>query len=320
MTMKKANLTKVLVSAALAALVGCAGDADVLETKGDTSPTVAAALSQFNGRACATPNVSALEQELVDVEMKAGGNRPPGGGGTLPEVAEQIDVYFHVIRRLTDGAGAVSDQMINDQIASLNAAYAPSGFSFRLVGQDQTFDNDYFKAVPGSAAETAMKNELRKGTARTLNLYTGVNDGSLLGWATFPNNYNSAPKKDGVVILFATLPGGGAGGASADEPDGVLTYDGGATTIHEVGHWLGLYHTFQGGCDARQNDLVTDTEIERTPQYYCVERDSCTGPKFPGSDPIHNFMDYVDDLCMDHFTDGQDTRMRQVYAAYRYNK
>jgi hypothetical protein len=225
-------------------------------------------------------------------------------------VTVTILVWFHVVTN-TSGGGNVSDQMIADQIQVLNDAYsgvtggANTKFRFALAGVTRTANNTWFNAGPGSTAEAQMKNALRVGNAAVLNFYTN-NGGGLLGWATFPSSYASKPKDDGVVCLYSSLPGGGA-----------VPYDEGDTGTHEVGHWLGLYHTFQGGC-SNNNDFVADTPAERSPAYGCPNgRDTCAGKKYPGVDPIENFMDYTDDYCMYKFTEGQSTRASSLSGTYR---
>jgi hypothetical protein len=219
-----------------------------------------------------------------------------------------IDVHFH---QITDskGKGALPASMVADQINVLNAAYAPAGWKFVLVSNDVTANDEWFVTQPGRPSETEMKTALRKGNADSLNLYSANIGGGLLGWATFPKDYKSAPKMDGVVILYTSLPGG-----SAEH------YNEGDTGTHEVGHWMGLYHTFQGGC--RQiggGDGVADTPAEKEANYGCPGVvDSC--PDNPGNDPTSNFMDYVYDSCMNEFTAGQFARITQEFSAYRAGK
>jgi len=216
-----------------------------------------------------------------------------------------INVYFHVITN-TSGGGALSQSDVNSQITVLNNAYGPYGWAFQLAGSDTTANNAWYTTTDGTTAERDMKNALRRGTADDLNIYTNNMGGGLLGWATFPSSYNSSPKMDGVVILYSSLPGGSA-----------APYDEGDTATHEVGHWMGLYHTFQGGC-SRNGDLVSDTNAEKSPAYGCpINRDSCAGRKYPGLDPVTNFMDYSDDACMFEFSGGQGSRMSAQFSTYR---
>lgn len=215
-----------------------------------------------------------------------------------------INVYFHVISQGPGVAnGNVTDQMIQDQIAVLNAAFANSGFSFVLANTNRVTNAALFNLKMGSKTERQMKEALHQGDADDLNIYTCNPGGGILGWATFPWDYARNPAQDGVVLRFSTLPGAGA-----------APYNLGDTGTHEVGHWMGLHHTFQGGCSST-GDYVADTASERSAALGCPEdRDTCAGS---GLDPIKNFMDYTDDSCMDRFSAGQDARMDSQFRLYR---
>ncbi len=248
-------------------------------------------------RGCATVEPTAIQRDEIDRILAERDDVQ-----FAAPVSTAIPVWVHVIRSSSGGGGATSAQ-ITKQLAVLNAAY--SDFSFAVAGTTTTDNDAYYTAGYGSVAERAMKTELRKGGASTLNMYLNNMGGGLLGWATFPSDYAKAPAMDGVVVLAASLPDGSA-----------TPYNLGDTATHEVGHWMGLYHTFQGGCQT--GDGVDDTPAEKSSAFGCPQqRDTCVGKKFPGVDPIENFMDYTDDACMDRFSLGQDARMKQMWTSFR---
>ena len=172
------------------------------------------------------------------------------------------------------------DAMLSAQLDALNRAYAPHQIQFVLKGTTRTVNANW--AVDGNGYEMAMKRELRRGTYGSLNVYFLRDLGSNLGYCYFPTNAapgSTAYVRDGCTVLFSTVPGGSA-----------ANYNRGHTTTHEVGHWFGLYHTFQGGCSGA-GDYVDDTPAQASASSGCpVGRDSC--PSQPGVDPIHNYMDY----------------------------
>ncbi len=222
-----------------------------------------------------------------------------------------VAVYWHVI---TNGkSGKLSSTAINTQISVLNAAYKTAGFSFKLARTDTTTNADWFNTTgptgsgsDGDAADAkAMKTTLHVGGRSVLNVYTVAFSDGTLGYSSFP--FAGSPALDGDVIDYRSLPGGSFTG-----------YNLGDTATHEIGHWFGLYHTFQGGCSATRGDYVSDTPAEAYPAWDCTAKDSC--PSLPGTDPIKNFMDYAPDACMNTFTPGQRTRMQNQWLTYRAPK
>lgn len=229
----------------------------------------------------------------------------------------RIKTYVHVITK-KNGTGSVSRAQVRRQIAVLNDAFAGrkspdaanTPFRFVLKAVDYTRNNDWYDwSFPERGADKddkQAKTALHRGGWNALNIYVAVPSdsiGVLLGYATFPDE--GKLKRDGVVVLNESLPGGSA-----------APYNKGDTATHEVGHWLALFHTFQGGCK-RPGDHVRDTPFQDDGLniFECDESlDTC---KQPGSDPVHNYMSYGDDPCLDHFTHGQERRMTKAWFAFR---
>lgn len=232
---------------------------------------------------------------------------------TLAPGSVNIRTVFHVITAAepTPTQQSRLTTMVNAQIDVLNASYSGitasdasnTPFRFDLDELNWVTNPAWAQVAPGKV-ETQMKTALHEGDSETLNVYAADIGGGLLGWAYFPKDYNRGHAyRDGVVILDESMPGGTAG-----------KYAFGDTLTHEVGHWLMLEHTFAGACSA-SGDGVADTPREAAPNFDCPEgADSCTAP---GLDPIHNFMDYTQDSCMNMFTAGQSARMSDAWQAFR---
>lgn len=304
-----------LAALSLALLVPSAARADNPAGFGEGSP------GEFSlgttTRQCGTPleavDVSAPDQEII--EQWAASNQIAAGG--------VIPVNFHVIYNSTSGEGNVPESQLDAQITVMNRNFAGqdyngnpvagarnTGYTFVKASVDRTANSKYFTMTPGSRNEKNAKNALGINETSSLNFYTAKPGQNLLGWATFPWNLAGNPSQDGVVIHYASLPGGT-----------LAPYNLGGTATHEVGHWVGLYHTFQGGCHSdatctTAGDLVCDTPAEGTSTSGCpVGKESCTSSA--GADPINNYMDYSTDACYNNFTAGQDARADFMMSTYR---
>ncbi len=293
-----------------AVLVGCVG----AEDDANDNDQLAA------GHRCAVVDLTPEESEAAEkAELAIFGDveeeRQPD--------SVKIKTHVHVINKGTGVAnGDVPEEWIKAQIDVLNTGFSGkdgrgghnTAYRFELASITRTTNATWYTAGPDGAAERAMKTALRKGGADELNIYVSNPGGGLLGWATFPAWYADDPSMDGVVILNASLPGGDA------EP-----YNLGDTATHEVGHWMGLYHTFQGGCN-KGGDLVKDTPRVASPNFgapalgsidSCVTHDDEGGPDVKRVDLVQNFMDYTDDIAMDSFTRKQAYRMNNHVKKYR---
>ncbi|CAA9357784.1 MAG: hypothetical protein AVDCRST_MAG72-1957 [uncultured Nocardioidaceae bacterium] len=250
--------------------------------------------------------VTELQQQQIDARVARILERK---GVTTAEAKQNaarttIPVYVHVMRD-DQGNGDVSNRQISRQMEVLNNTFSggesdtasDAGYRFRL--KDTTrYNNTAWHQDKQSAK---YRSQTRQGGANALNMW--LVDFDLLGVATFPFDYPVNGDIDGIRVNYQSLPGGS-----------IANYNLGETATHEAGHWLGLFHTFQGGCTPT-NDAVLDTPAQSSPTNGCPEgRDSCV---LPGLDPIHNYMDYSYDSCYTEFSGGQSTRMAEMFEAFR---
>ncbi|KAI9172735.1 metalloprotease [Paramyrothecium foliicola] len=208
-----------------------------------------------------------------------------------------IPTYFHLFAfNETIEGGWASDKDIQAQIEVMQADFAPHNISFDIRGINRT--------VHPVWASNDDPEGVRKasyiGSHDVLNIYLLADlGGGVFGYATFPGTFIPGSEyyhMDCVTVVTTSMPGGS-----------YERFNLGKTATHEIGHWLGVYLTFAGGCST-EGDLIDDTPASFNETVGCpIGRDSCPG--MPGLDPIHNYMDYSDDACMREFTKGQAQRM-----------
>ncbi|KAH6913024.1 pregnancy-associated plasma protein-A-domain-containing protein [Coprinopsis sp. MPI-PUGE-AT-0042] len=221
-----------------------------------------------------------------------------------------FDVVFHIVAsNISYAGGWVPAEHIDRQMDLLRENYAGTGISWRHTQTLRVISPLWHERITADTTGLRfdMQNFFREGGATTLNVYTlGFSRDTVNGFSSLPVNYRQDPRVDGVAIRYTTMPGG----IDPERAGGTLT--------HESGHWLGLRHTFEGGCDG-EGDGVADTPAEAGPAFGCpTGRDSC--PDQPGLDPINNFMDYTDETCRSEFTPGQVELMHAIIEAFRPNE
>ncbi|KAF4232929.1 hypothetical protein CNMCM8980_004671 [Aspergillus fumigatiaffinis] len=280
------------------------------------------------------------EQESTVTATGAFESKPSSVSYDMRRALEPIEIetWFHIVSGETD-ADLVTDEMVILQLHYLQRAYENASISYRLKGVTRHINKTWAR----NGDDSAMKKALRKGGYSTLNVYFQTNlqppsttdfarwtsEGdnrhaynsdlappSVLGFCTLPDpSINaSSPRvsysKDGCNVLAKTMPGGP-----------MTHYNRGGTAIHEIGHWNGLLHTFEGESCSKDNagDYIADTPQQSVPTDGCPsQKDSC--PDSPGLDDIHNFMDYSSDDCYASFTSNQLKRMRDMWFSMRKGK
>jgi len=244
-----------------------------------------------------------------------------------------IPVVFHVIHN--NGPEKISVAQCVSAVEALNRdfrrQYGTRGGSMGVDTEIEfslaTFDANGFPTsgvnyIQSSltnhnmANDAALKQLIIWDTQRYLNIWTvkeiggGGGNGTVLGYAYYPG---SPQYLDGIVIRADCI------GSKEIYQQGIYfgdnTYN--RTLTHEVGHYLNLPHTFDGGCI--NNDYIDDTPPAANPNFGAVKRiNSCNndvGTDVP--DQVRNYMDYASDFVADMFTEGQKQEMQTALSTYR---
>ncbi|KAK7182851.1 metalloprotease 1 [Paraphaeosphaeria sporulosa] len=216
-----------------------------------------------------------------------------------------VEVHFHAqsVSEIGDPS-YLTAKSLYDVLDYINLHFNRWGFYFRMKGFDHTVD-----AISANATEPLfdsynLKTSTYVGTVNTLNIWT---------FTQFYPGVAGTTDNIGIFMHYEALP----------------PLNAGSTLVHEIGHWLGLGHTFNTGhgdgpeeCDYPDADSVDDTPIHRQPmtlnmddEYFnCKPIDSCPGQ--PGMDPINNFMNYNWPKCATEFTEGQAVRMHNFWKDF----
>jgi len=245
-------------------------------------------------RGCATKN---FRQSTIDkIEAETHRIASYEGNWVIP-----IN-FVHVVQN----GKTISQEQRDAQIEILNNTFRSANIQFKQSLVTNIYEDKFKNLEPNSRLEQELKRRFGKNPDNFLNFYTSSLRSGLLGWATFPFDKQRRKFMDGVIMWSETLPMG------SGHP-----YNKGMTASHEVGHWLGLYHTFQGGCNGVGDDIC-DTVAHAKPNYGKPEPNrrynACSPNEF---DPVHNIMNYVDDDWMKELTQMQIERVKRNMKTYR---
>lgn len=283
----------------------------------------------------------ALEQKIRQVQQGFAARQ------AADDVVYRIPVVVHVVHNNSSNfvGGTnnpnISDEQIQSQIRVLNEDYrrkaGTNGFNNNPIGSDTGIEfflaqvdpqgqassgivRKYYSTKPVFEAENAADLQLLSDISywpsdRYLNIWVTTLKGLTIGYGQLPvaaDTLRALPdvandRIDGVVISYTIF------GANNCTPNYKL-YCQGRTTTHEVGHWLGLFHTW--GFSDCGDDYVYDT-----PPTLNGNTSTNCGPFYSECIPgkrtrnlVENYMDYSPDVCMNMFTIGQRARMRAVLA------
>jgi len=246
----------------------------------------------------------------------------PGSQRPLPVASPfvTIRIYAHVVRTSTGERGLTSTQL-DDALTLLTADYAPHGICFFRVGTDSIDNSAYIDNgnvfAQGTPVYTALINTNKHSDAIDIYFLPADN--------IFPAGLANGIPGDALII-------GGSYFNTNTSITSLLPVS--HVLSHEMGHCLGLFHTFHnagsGSCNelvdgsnaATCGDFVTDTPADPGPLFDVYTDSSCNLRNMTMTDAnsqlyapdTRNVMAYVPPDCMSYFTDGQSIRFHNAIA------
>lgn len=246
-----------------------------------------------------------------------------------------IPTVIYIVHNGT-AASNISMQQIQSQMDQLNEDFATHGYAF-CYAKRNVLDTTFFVPQAGDSAgvfrinnaalsdldEYAEDAQLKALSPLSYKNYlrifvvNNISPAGVLGYALLPGSESS---RDGIVVRADVF----GSNALCQSCTLMPHYNLGKTLTHEAGHYLNLFHTFQGGCTPEpQPGISCQTLGDRvcdTPP--TTGTFGCPGPAPLSCDnttpqQVENYMDYTNDACKTMFSTRQKMRMDQSVSAYR---
>ena len=268
-----------------------------------------------------------LAQECILHEVRTMGHPQTRARSEYSD--KTLPVVWHIVH--TGGEDNISDEQVLSQLDVLNEEFAVSGFSFCMAARDDNGNpSNGITRTNGAliwpeyatvgvsdgsggvgVEQEAFKEEVGCWNPDVFcNIYIvseiADNDGGngVQGYAYLGPTGDC---RDGIVTLYNAT-----GTEGVQKPGREL----GFTVVHEMGHYLSLYHTFSNSADCVESNCTTQGDLVCDTPPTLVNQFSCTDTFCPDA-LTENFMDYSPETCKDSFTPGQAERMHASVETYR---
>ncbi|GKY91468.1 hypothetical protein MPSEU_000119100 [Mayamaea pseudoterrestris] len=298
--------------------------------------TLAGRTVDLDAMPCATESPTHDEMSLMNKAVTSWKQDFRNRNRRLAATSYDIQVYMHIIKK-SQQEGDLSKNSQRKFLRKLNNKFSATPFTFTLANVDRIVNENWHLGQD----ESGFKAALRVNGTNVLNVYvlnTNAKAAGTIGYSYFPPIvYSGANVLDGVVIMNPDIQ---VNGAPVFNSLAVLN-----GLVHEVGHWFGLAHTFEGGCSAQvidqwkgqadyqiRSDGISDTAAHAGPTYArrdgfntCwqnMQIESCSGVAGVdrGYEPVDNMMNVIPGPCYEkygRFTSGQVERMLIQYETFR---